>query len=62
MVEEGDIIEIDIENCKLDLIVTEDVLNERKKSLKILEKKNTGYLKRYAKMVSSASKGAIVDV
>lgn len=62
LVEEGDIIEIDIENCKLDLIVTEDVLNERKKSLKILEKKNTGYLKRYAKMVSSASKGAIVDV
>ena len=62
LVEEGDMIEIDIENCKLSLNVSEEVLNKRKKDLKILEKVNYGYLKRYSKMVSSASRGAIVDV
>lgn len=60
VVEEGDIISIDIDAGKLELKVPEDVLKERMKNLKILEPKiKEGYLARYAKLVSSASTGAV---
>lgn len=62
LVEKGDIIEIDIDNCRLNLGVGEEELNRRKKNLKSIDKKTSGYLKRYAKMVSSASRGAIIDL
>ncbi|WP_294189278.1 dihydroxy-acid dehydratase [uncultured Clostridium sp.] len=61
LVEEGDIISIDIPNGKLELLVDEEVLKERRKNFKQLPPKVTeGYLARYAKLVSSASTGAIL--
>ena len=61
LVEEGDIISIDIPNGKLELLVADEVLEERRKNFKLLPPKVTeGYLARYAKLVSSASTGAIL--
>ena len=63
LVEEGDIISIDIPNHKITLEVPEDVLAERKKNLVMPEPKvKTGYLARYAKMVTSADKGAVLSL
>ena len=63
LVEEGDIISIDIPNHKITLEVSEDVLAERKKNLVMPEPKvKTGYLARYAKMVTSADKGAVLSL
>lgn len=61
-VEEGDTISIDIPNCKLELLVDEVVLEDRKAKWVCPEPKiQTGYLKRYAKLVTSAAKGAVLD-
>lgn len=61
LVEEGDIISIDIPNGKLELLVDKEVLEERRRNFKPLPPKVTeGYLARYAKLVSSASTGAIL--
>lgn len=61
-VQDGDIISIDIPNYSITLEVSDAELAERKKTTKIQTKENlTGYLKRYAKMVSSADKGAIIN-
>ena len=63
LVEEGDIISIDIPNHEITLEVSEDVLAERKKNLVMPEPKvKTGYLARYAKMVTSADKGAVLSL
>ena len=63
LVEEGDIISIDIPEHKITLEVSEDVLAERKKNLVMPEPKvKTGYLARYAKMVTSADKGAVLSL
>ena len=60
-VNEGDIISIDIPNYKIELEVSDDELNKRKANTKLQEPKvKTGYLARYAKLVSSADKGAIL--
>ena len=61
-IKDGDKIAIDIPNYSLKLLVSDEEMEERKKTMKICEpKKLTGYLKRYAKNVSSADKGAIVE-
>ena len=61
-VQDGDIISIDIPNHSITLEVSDAELEKRKKTTKIQTKENlTGYLKRYAKMVSSADKGAIIN-
>ena len=61
-IKDGDKIAIDIPNYSLKLLVPDEEMEERKKTMKIREpKKLTGYLKRYAKNVSSADKGAIVE-
>lgn len=61
-IKDGDKIAIDIPNYSLKLLVSDEEMEERKKNMKIREpKKLTGYLKRYAKNVSSADKGAIVE-
>jgi dihydroxy-acid dehydratase len=60
LVEEGDIIEIDIENKKLNLKVADNVIEERRKKWKPLEPKiKTGYVARYADLISSANMGAV---
>jgi dihydroxy-acid dehydratase len=61
LVRDGDIIVIDIPARKLELKVGAEELARRKASWKALAPKiNTGYLARYARMVQSASTGAIV--
>ena len=60
-VKEGDTISIDIPNYKIELEVSDDELNKRKESTTLQEPRvKTGYLARYAKVVSSADKGAIL--
>ncbi len=61
-VKDGDIISIDIPNYSINLEVSDEELAERRKTMPIKKKDNiTGYLKRYADMVSSADKGAIIN-
>ena len=61
-IKDGDKIAIDIPNYSLKLLVSDEEMAERKATMKLKEQKElTGYLKRYAKMVSSADKGAIVE-
>lgn len=61
-VKDGDIISIDIPNHSINLEVSDEELEERKKTMEIKVNTNiTGYLKRYSKMVSSADKGAIIN-
>ena len=61
LVEEGDIIKIDIPNMKLELDVSDEVLAERKAKWQPREPKvTTGYLKRYASLVTSGNRGAIL--
>jgi dihydroxy-acid dehydratase len=59
LVKDGDVIEIDIPAGKLELLVNRSELEERKKGVKIKEHNSKGYIGRYAKMVSSASTGAV---
>lgn len=58
-VKEGDLIEIDIENRKLNLLVDKEELYKRVPKIKMKSVK--GYLKFYRKLVSSACKGAIFE-
>lgn len=61
-VKNGDTIAIDIPNHKIELKVDEAEIEERKKTMPIKVKKDIkGYLKRYARLVSSADKGAIIN-
>lgn len=61
LVENGDKIKIDIPNRKIELVVSEDELEKRRKNLKPFEPKiKSGYLAKYAKNVQDASHGAIV--
>lgn len=62
LVREGDIIEIDINAGKINVKVSDEELEERRKSWVIPEPKiKTGYLAKYAKLVSSADKGAVLS-
>ena len=62
LVQDGDLIAIDIPNCKIELKVSEEELAKRRAAWVCPEPKiKTGYLARYAKLVSSADKGAILQ-
>lgn len=62
-IKNNDEIIIDIKNRKLHLNLTDQEIETRLRMVKHpAPKVNTGWLKRYAKMVSSASKGAILDI
>ena len=61
VVEEGDFISINIPENTLELKVSEEVLKERMKNFTPKTKELSGYLKRYASMVSSGAKGAIIN-
>ena len=57
--EEGDLISIDIPNCTIELEVSDEELAERQAAWVCPEPRvKTGYLARYAKLVTSADKGA----
>ena len=61
LVEEGDLIKINIPEMKLELDVSEEVLAERKAKWQPREPKVTkGYLARYAQMVTSGARGAVM--
>ncbi len=58
----GDIIKIDIPNCKLDVELSDKEISDRLAKLAQFEPKvKTGYLKRYAEKVGSASTGAVFN-
>ncbi len=62
LVEEGDRILIDIPNNKLEVLVSDEELAARKAKWQPREPKvTTGYLARYAKMVTSGNRGAILE-
>ncbi|MBQ5684211.1 MAG: dihydroxy-acid dehydratase [Clostridia bacterium] len=62
-VHEGDLISINIPEYKIELKVSEEELAKRKAEEPIKTKDHiTGYLKRYSKMVSSADRGAIINI
>lgn len=61
-VKDGDIISIDIPAYRIELKVSPTELEKRRAEMPIKRKENiTGYLKRYAAMVSSADRGAIIN-
>ena len=61
-VKDGDLISIDIPSYKIELKVSDEELAKRRKEMPIKKKEHiSGYLKRYAAMVSSADKGAIIN-
>lgn len=63
LVEEGDIIKINIPELKLELDVPEEELEERKIRWQPKEPNvKTGYLARYASMVTSGNRGAILEI
>ena len=62
LVAEGDIISVDIPACKIELQVDEAALADRKAKWVCPEPKvKTGYLARYAKLVTSAARGAVLE-
>ncbi len=63
LIEEGDIISIDIPNYSLNVKVSDEELEARRQKWQPREPKvKTGYLARYASMVTSANRGAILEV
>jgi dihydroxy-acid dehydratase len=61
LLEKGDTIQIDIKNRELNVILDEDDLENRRRKWRPIEPKvKSGYLLRYAKMVTSASSGAVL--
>jgi dihydroxy-acid dehydratase len=61
VVRNGDLIEIDIPNKKLNLLISDKELKKRLSQWKPRKRVLKGYLKRYARLVQSASVGAIVE-
>ena len=63
LIEEGDIIEIDIPNLKLNARISDEELARRKEKWQPREPEvTTGYLARYAAMVTSGNRGAVLEV
>ena len=63
LVEEGDIIKINIPEMTLELDVSDEVLAERRKNWTPREPKvTTGYLARYAALVTSGNRGAVLEI
>ena len=60
-VKDGDIISINIPEYKIELKVSDEELAKRRAETTLMTKEVSGYLKRYAAMVSSADKGAIIN-
>ncbi|NMB24852.1 MAG: dihydroxy-acid dehydratase, partial [Firmicutes bacterium] len=60
LVKEGDEIRIDIPNHRIELLVSDEELAERKAIWKPVERTLKGYLNRYARLVTSAATGAVL--
>ena len=63
LIEEGDIIDIDINANSLNVRLTDEELAARKAKWQPREPKvTTGYLARYAKLVTGANRGAVLEI
>ena len=63
LIEEGDIIEIDIDAHKLNVRVSDEELARRREKWQPREPKiTTGYLARYASLVTSGNRGAVLEI
>lgn len=63
LIQNGDIIDIDLPNRTINVRLTEEEFAERRKDLKPFEPKiKTGWLARYSKLVTNASKGGIMKI
>ena len=63
LIKEGDLIQIDIPNHKLNVAVSEEEMAERRRNWKPRQPKVTiGYLARYASMVTSGDRGAVLEI
>ncbi len=63
LVKEGDIISIDIPNRKLDVKISDEEMEARRKEWTPREPKvNTGYLARYRELVTSGNRGAVLEI
>ncbi|MBR1747650.1 MAG: dihydroxy-acid dehydratase [Clostridia bacterium] len=61
LVRDGDRIRIDIPGHRIDLLISEQEIEERKKDFVLPKKELSGYLKRYAEQVSGGAYGAIIN-
>jgi len=61
LVKNGDLVEIDIPKKRLELLVTDEELKKRLSKWKPPQRRLKGYLKRYARLVTSASTGATFE-
>jgi dihydroxy-acid dehydratase len=62
-VEDGDIIDLDLVNRKIDLQISDEEMERRRANWKPFEPKvKTGYLARYSKLVTSASTGGVMKI
>lgn len=63
LIQEGDIVDIDIPNSKINVRVSDEELEERRKNFTLPAPKVTsGWLARYAKLVGPASRGAVMEL
>ena len=63
LIEEGDIIKINIPKMKLDVAISDEEMEARRAKWQPREPKvTTGYLKRYASMVTSGNRGAVLEI
>jgi len=60
IVEDGDGILIDIPNRRLELLVDDETIRRRLSSVQLLKKPRSGVLAKYAELVTSADKGAVL--
>lgn len=61
LIENGDVVRIDIANRSLEVALSDETLAERRARWKPPQRELTGWLRRYAKMVTNASTGAVLD-
>lgn len=61
VLKDDDIIEIDIPKRKINVLISDQELENRLKKFKPIKKKFSGWLERYSRFVTSASKGAILE-
>ncbi len=61
IIQEGDIISIDIPNCTLDLKISDEEFAKRMAAFTPKTKPLSGYLRRYAQLVSSGATGAVLN-
>ena len=61
LVEEGDLINVDITNRTMTLEISDEELERRRAAWKPREQQLSGYLKRYASLVTSGSRGAVFE-